>query len=94
MKKEKPSMKKEKQIIGVKKAKKGEDTKGLGKITFGKSRPDKTKYVLIDINYDEKAGNELYKCGMLALKYDRETVIEYVIKKALKEYAKKAIKNK
>jgi hypothetical protein len=80
-------MKKEKKIIGVRKAKKGEDIKGLGMITFGKSRPDKTKYVLVDIEYDEKAGNELYECGMLALKYDREAVIEYVVKKALKEYA-------
>lgn len=80
-------MKKENKIIGVRKAKKGEDTKALGRITFGKFRPDKTKYVLVDITYDEKTGNELYECGMLALQYDREAVIEYVIKKALKEYA-------
>ena len=78
-------MKKENKIIGARKAKKGEDTKALGRITFGKSRPDKTKYVLVDITYDEKTGNDLYECGMLALKHDREAVIEYVIKKALKE---------
>jgi hypothetical protein len=87
MRKGKPSMKKEKKIIGVRKAKKGEDTKGLGRITFGKTRPDKTKYVLVDIEYDEKAGDDLYECGMVALKHDREAVIEYVVKKALKEYA-------
>jgi hypothetical protein len=80
-------MKKEKKIIGLRKAKKGEDTKGLGRITFGKTRPDKTKYVLVDIEYDEKAGDDLYECGMVALKHDREAVIEYVVKKALKEYA-------
>jgi hypothetical protein len=80
-------MKNAKQIIGVRKAKKGEDAKGLGTITFGKYRPDKTKYVLVDITYDDRAGDELYKCGMLALKHDREAVIEYVVKKALKEYA-------
>jgi hypothetical protein len=87
-------MKKEKKIIGVRKAKKGEDGKALGTITFGKSRRDKIKYVLVDVEYDDKAGDELYKCGMLALKYDREAVIEYVIKKALKEYANLGRKNK
>jgi hypothetical protein len=87
-------MKNAKQIIGARKAKKGEDTKGLGTITFGKSRPDKTKYVLVDIEYDDKAGDELYECGMVALKHDREAVIEYVIKKALKEMVNLAPKKK
>jgi hypothetical protein len=87
-------MKNARQVIGARKAKKGEDTKGLGKITFGKSRPDKTKYVLVDIEYDEKAGDDLYECGMLALKHDREAVIEYVVKKALKEYANLGRKKK
>jgi len=81
-------MKNAKQIIGCRKAKKGEDTKGLGMITFGKSRVDKTKYILVDINYDEKAKKELYEAGMLALKNDPEAVIEYVIKKALIEMAR------
>jgi len=81
-------MKSAKQIIGCRKAKKGEDTKGLGMITFGKSRVDKTKYILVDINYDEKAKKELYEAGMLALKQDPEAVIEYVIKKALTEMAR------
>jgi hypothetical protein len=76
-------MKNAKQIIGCRKSKKGEDTKGLGIITFGKSRLDKTKYVLVDITYDGKAGKELYEAGMLALKHDPEAVIEYAIKKAL-----------
>jgi hypothetical protein len=88
MRKEKRSMKNAKQIIGCRKAKKGEDTKGLGIITFGKSSIDKTKYVLVDITYDEKAGRELYEAGMLALKHDPEAVIEYAIKKALAEAAK------
>ena len=89
MKKEKQSMKNAKQIIGCRKAKKGEDTKGLGIITFGKSRPCKTKFINVDITYDEKAKKELYEAGMLALKHDPEAVIEYVIVKALKELASK-----
>ena len=82
-------MRNAKQIIGCRKAKKGEDTKGLGMIKFGKSRPDPTKYVKVDITYDEKAGKELYEAGMLALKHDKEAVIQYVIVKALKELASK-----
>jgi hypothetical protein len=81
-------MKNAKQIIGCRKSKKGEDAKGLGIITFGKSRIDKTKYVLVDITYDEKAGKELYEAGMFALKHDPEAVIEYAIKKALAGMAK------
>jgi hypothetical protein len=83
MRKEKPYMKNAKQIIGCRKAKKGENTRGLGIITFGKSRIDKTRYVLVDITYDGKAGKELYEAGMLALRHDPEAVIEYAIKKAL-----------
>lgn len=84
-------MKNAKQIIGCRKAKKGENTKGLGRlgiIKFGKSRIDKTRYVLVNITYDEKAGKELYEAGMIALKHDPEAVIEYAIKKALAEMAK------
>jgi hypothetical protein len=76
-------MKNANKIIGCRKSKKGENTKGLGVITFGKSSVDKTKYVLVDITYDDKAGKELYEAGMLALKHDPEAVIEYAIKKAL-----------
>jgi hypothetical protein len=76
-------MKNAKQIIGCRKSKKGEDTKKLGLITFGKSHLDKTKYVLVDITYDNKAGKELYEAGMIALRQDPEAVIEYAIKKAL-----------
>lgn len=113
MKKEKQSMKNTKQIIGCRKAKKGDkgqsreysgwarktnwnkfclDKQALHKrgiITFGKSRPCKTKFVNVDITYDEKAKKELYEAGMLALKHDSEAVIEYVIKKALREMCKK-----
>ena len=83
MKKEKPYMKKEKPILGVRKPKPS-DPKDLGVITFGKSRPDKTKYVLMDIEYDDKAGEELFKAGLECLQHDKEAVIEYVIKKAIK----------
>jgi len=82
-------MKNAKQIIGCRKSKKGEDTKGLGLIKFGKSRPCKTKYVKVDITYDNKAKKELFEAGMLALQHDPEAVIEYVIKKALCELVKK-----
>jgi hypothetical protein len=76
-------MKKEKPQIGIRSAKKSE-AKGLGIIKFGKSRLDKTKYVLVDIEYDEKAGKELYRIGMELLAKDKEAVINYVIVKALK----------
>ena len=82
-------MKNTKQIIGCRTAKKGEHTKGLGIITFGKSRPCKTKFVHVDITYDKKAEKELYEAGMLALKNDPEAVIEYAIKKALEQMCKK-----
>jgi hypothetical protein len=81
-------MKNAKQIIGCRKAKKGEHTKGLGMIKFGKSRLDPTEYVKVDITYDDKAEKELYEAGMLALKHDKEAVIQYVIVKALTGYAK------
>ena len=81
-------MRSAKQIIECRTAKRGENTKGLGIITFGKSRPCKTKFVNVDITYDEKAKKELYEAGMLALKHDPEAVIEYVIKKALTQIAK------
>ena len=81
-------MKNAKQVIGCRKAKNGEDTKSLGMIRFGKSRPCKTKYVQVDITYDEKAEKDLYECGMIALKHDKEAVIQYVIVKALTGYAK------
>ena len=88
MKKGKRSMKNENQIIGCRIEKKVENIKGLGIIKFGKSRIDKTRYVIVDITYDEKAGRELYEAGMLALKHDPEAVIEYAIKKALAGMAK------
>ena len=81
-------MKDAKQIIGCRKSKKGENTKGIGIIKFGKSRIDKTRYVLVDITYDDKAGKELYEAGMIALKHDPNFVIEYAIKKALNGIAK------
>ena len=76
-------MKKEKPILGVRKAKPS-DPKDLGVIKFGKTRPDKTKYVLIDIEYDKKAGKDLFNVGMELLAKDREAVINYVIVKAMK----------
>ena len=88
MKGAKPFMRKEKPQIGIRPAKKGEDTKGLGMIKFGKSRPDKTKYVLVDIEYDEKAGNELYEIGMEMLAHDKEAVLNYVIVEAIKNSVK------
>ena len=62
--------------------------KHLGKITFGKSRPA-PRQVLVDITYDHKTGNELFKAGLKLLKADRDAVIEYLIKKALSYSIKK-----
>ena len=76
-------MKKEKPILGVRKAKPS-DPRDLGVIKFGKTRPDKTKYVLMDIEYDEKAGKDLFDVGMELLAKDREAVINYVVVKAIK----------
>jgi hypothetical protein len=60
----------------------------LGKITFGKSRPA-PKMVFVDVNFDDKTGAELFRIGMRLLKKDKEAVVEYVIKKALKRAIKK-----
>ena len=79
-------MKKEKPTLGVRKAKPF-DPKDLGIITFGKTKPDKTKYVICEIEYDEKAGRELFEIGMELLAKDKEAVINYVIVKALKNTA-------
>jgi hypothetical protein len=72
----------------TKEEKKGQEEMKLGKITFGKSRKA-PKMVLVDVNYDEKTGAELFKAGMKLLKKDKEAVIEYVIKKALEYGIKK-----
>ena len=87
MKKGNLSMKKEKAILGIRKAKPS-DPKNLGVIKFGKARPDKTKYVLMDFEYDEKAGKELYEIGMEILAKDKQAVINYVIVEANKNSAK------
>lgn len=63
--------------------------KHLGKITFGKSRPDRTNYVKVDIEMSDKTGDQLYRLGLIAIKHDREAVIEYVFKKALLEMCKR-----
>lgn len=76
-------MKSEKPQIGIRKTKPS-DPKDLGVIKFGKSRPDKTRYVLMDIEYDDKAGDELYRVGMELLAKDREAVINYVVVRAIK----------
>lgn len=62
--------------------------KHLGKITFGKSRPA-PKQVLVDITHDAKMAKELYAIGLACIKKDPEAVVEYVIVKALKAWAKK-----
>jgi hypothetical protein len=72
----------------TKEKKKVQEEMKLGKITFGKSKPA-PKMVLVDVNYDEKTGAELFKAGMKLLKKDKEAVIEYVIKKALEYGIKK-----
>jgi hypothetical protein len=58
--------------------KKSED---LGKITFGKSR--KLKMVEVDVHFDKKCGDNLYKYGLKELKKDREAVISYMVRVAI-----------
>ena len=61
----------------------------LGRIKFGKATPDKTKYLRWQIEYDKRAERILFESGLALLKKDKQTVIEYAIKKALEHYAKK-----
>jgi hypothetical protein len=44
--------------------------------------------VEVDVSYDSKTEKALYEAGMIALKYDKEAVIGYVIRKALEEMVK------
>jgi deoxyinosine 3'endonuclease (endonuclease V) len=67
------------------KAKTGNRKAGI--IRFGKARPA-SKMVEVDVSYDSKTEKTLYKAGMIALKYDKEAVIGYVIRKALEEMVK------
>jgi hypothetical protein len=67
------------------KAKTGNRKDGI--IRFGKPRAV-PPMVEVDVSYDEKAERDLYKAGMIALKYDKEAVIAYVIRKALEEKLK------
>ena len=77
-------MKKEKPQIGVRPMKKGEDTKELGIIKFGKSWPDPKKYIIMEFECNDKAEKDLYEIGMELLANDKEAVLNYVIVKALK----------
>ena len=86
MRKERQSMKSAKPQIGLCKTNKAH--RNLGVIRFGKARPDKTKYILQDIEYDDKAGKELHRIGMKLLAKDKEAVINYVIVTALKNTVK------
>lgn len=72
--------------ISIKPAKRGEAL-DLGVIRFGKPRPDKTKYVMVDIHYDKRAGLELHRVGLELLREDREAVVEYVVTKAIRHTA-------
>jgi hypothetical protein len=60
----------------------------LGIIKFGKSRPA-PKAVLVDITFDDKTGNNLFKLGLKLIQKDRDTVIGYVIRRALEYSIKK-----
>jgi hypothetical protein len=60
----------------------------LGMIKFGKSRPA-PKAVLVDITFDDKTGNNLFKLGLKLIQKDKDTVIGYVIRRALEYSIKK-----
>jgi len=62
--------------------------KDLGKITFGKARPA-PKQALVAVHDGAKTAKALHAFGLKQLKTDSEAVIEYVIVKALKAFAKK-----
>lgn len=79
---------KKKPILSIKKTSK--PAKNLGVVTFGKSRPDKKRYVLVDIDYDAKAARNLYRAGMEILRQNPKDVIEYAVLKAIEFTAKSA----
>ena len=60
----------------------------IGTITFGKSRRA-PKAVLVDVTFDDKTGNNLFKLGLKLIQKDKDTVIEYVIRRALEKKKKK-----
>ena len=60
----------------------------LGMIKFGKSRPA-PKAVLVDITFDDKTGNNLFKLGLKLIQKDKDIVIGYVIRRALEYSIKK-----
>jgi len=60
--------------------------KDLGNITFGKSR--KVKMVEVDITFNKKCGDNLYKHGLEELKKDREAVISYMVRVAIERMVK------
>jgi len=60
----------------------------IGTIKFGKARPA-PKAVLVDVTFDDKTEAALFRTGLRLLKFDKEAVIEYVIKKSLEYKLKK-----
>jgi hypothetical protein len=60
----------------------------IGTIKFGKARPA-PKAVLVDVTFDDKTETALFRTGLRLLKFDKEAVIEYVIKKSLERKLKK-----
>ena len=88
-------MKKGKPQIGIRVAKPGEKIVGLGTIKFGKSWPDKRKYVFWEFECDDKAEKDLFDIGMELLAKDKQSVINYVVVRALEytaEFQKKKCK--
>lgn len=63
----------------------------LGRITFGKARKS-PQMVEVDVHYDKKCGNNLYKYGIKKLAKDREAVIQYVLVGAIEEMLKMKVK--
>lgn len=61
--------------------------KDLGNITFGKSRKA-PPMVEVDVHFDKKCGDNLYKYGLKELKKDRKAVINYIIVRALTWFVK------
>lgn len=58
----------------------------LGKITLGNAR--KVRMVEVDIYYDKKCGDNLYRCGLNELKKDREAVISCMVRVAIERMVK------
>ena len=77
----KNKMKKSKNILGVRKAKKNEKIDNLPKISILKTLQVKVTQMEIDV--DDKLFEKFVKIGLAMVKYDKKALFNYAMNKAL-----------